>query len=117
MPRKLISIRSKNFQGYGCSQCNWVFNPSGLLLGEALAEMKKRYEAQREMEFAVHVCKRSPERHKSSMAKRKKVQPFSTSIHDYPSSMSQYERESLADEAKLRAMKNSLKRRMRLNAD
>jgi hypothetical protein len=38
------------------------------------------------------------------MAKRKKldrVQPYSPDILDYPSSMSQYERESLAAEAKL----------------
>ncbi|MGB7846729.1 MAG: hypothetical protein WBL63_14020 [Candidatus Acidiferrum sp.] len=45
------------------------------------------------------------------MAKKKKVEPLSTSIHDYPSSMSQYERESLADEAKLKAMKKSPKKK------
>jgi hypothetical protein len=117
MPRKLTSIKSKNFQGYGCSECNWVFNPSGLLLGEALAEMKTRYEAQREMEFAVHVCNRTHKRHKSSTAKNKKAEPFSPNIHDYPSSMSQYERESLAAEAKLKEMKKSPKRTMHLNAD
>ncbi|MGB7846730.1 MAG: hypothetical protein WBL63_14025 [Candidatus Acidiferrum sp.] len=45
MPRKLIWIKGETFLGYGCSECNWVFNPSGLLVGETLAEMKTRYEA------------------------------------------------------------------------
>jgi hypothetical protein len=56
MPRKLVWIENQNLQGFGCSGCNWVFNPSGALLGESLDEMKQGYESQRDKEFAAHVC-------------------------------------------------------------
>jgi len=56
MPRKLVRIENKNFQGFGCSECGWVFKPSGPLVDETLDEMKQRYEAQRDKEFAAHVC-------------------------------------------------------------
>jgi hypothetical protein len=56
MSRRLKWIKSQNFQGFGCSECNWKFNPSGALLGVSLDEMKRKYEAQRDKEFAVHVC-------------------------------------------------------------
>jgi len=29
MARKLVWIENQKFQGFGCSQCNWVFQPSG----------------------------------------------------------------------------------------
>jgi hypothetical protein len=45
MPRKLVWIESLNVQGFGCSECNWVFKPSGALVGESLDEM---YEIQRD---------------------------------------------------------------------
>jgi hypothetical protein len=44
------------------------------------------------------------------MAKKKAVQPRSPNIPDYPDSMSQYERESLAAEAKLAADRKIRKR-------
>jgi hypothetical protein len=44
------------------------------------------------------------------MAKKKAGQPLSSNILDYPSSMSQYERESLAGEAKLAAERKIRKR-------
>jgi hypothetical protein len=56
MPRKLVWIQSKDFQGYACSECNWRFKPSGALVGNSLDEMKERYEAQRDKEFFAHVC-------------------------------------------------------------
>ena len=56
MPRKLVWIESQDFQGFGCSQCNWAFKPSDALVGESLDEMKQKYEAQRDKEFAAHVC-------------------------------------------------------------
>jgi hypothetical protein len=46
-----------------------------------------------------------------SMAKKKKVRAFSPNVRDYPSSMSQYERESLAAEAILNAKKKPSKKR------
>jgi hypothetical protein len=57
MPRKLVWTQSKEFQGYGCSECVWVFHPSGALVGASLDKMKQDYQAQCEREFAAHVCK------------------------------------------------------------
>jgi len=65
MPRKLVWIERQNLQGFGCSECNWVFNPSGALVGESLDEMKQKYEAQRDKEFAAHVCAELPRASKS----------------------------------------------------
>jgi hypothetical protein len=60
MPRKLVWIENKKLQGFGCSECNWVFKPSGALVGESLYEMKQKYEAQRDKEFAAHDCVKHP---------------------------------------------------------
>jgi len=56
MPRKLEWIKSQNFQGFGCSECNWKFKPSSAFAADSLDEMKREYEAQRDKEFAVHTC-------------------------------------------------------------
>jgi hypothetical protein len=60
MPRKLLWIENLNFQGYGCSDCNWKFKPANALAGGSLDEMKQRYEAHRDKEFAAHVCVKHP---------------------------------------------------------
>jgi hypothetical protein len=60
MARKLVWIENQKFHGYGCSQCNWVFQPYGALAGESLAQMIKAFEDQREKEFTAHVCLRQP---------------------------------------------------------
>jgi hypothetical protein len=56
MPRRLEWIESQNFQGFGCSECDWKFNPSGALADGSLDEMKRKYEAERDKEFATHTC-------------------------------------------------------------
>ena len=56
MPRQLVWIVKQNFQGFGCSEYNWVFKPSGAPLHESLDEMKQKYEGQRDKEFSAHVC-------------------------------------------------------------
>jgi hypothetical protein len=56
MPRKLEWIKSQNFQSFGCSECNWRFSSSGALSGDSLDEMKRKYEAERDKEFAAHTC-------------------------------------------------------------
>jgi len=56
MPRAVQWIESQNFQGFGCSECNWKFRPSGALAGNSLDEMKRKYEAERDKEFAAHTC-------------------------------------------------------------
>jgi hypothetical protein len=56
VPRSLERIKRQDFQGFGCSDCNWKFNPSSELSGDSLDEMKRRYEAERDKEFAAHTC-------------------------------------------------------------
>jgi len=60
MRRKLVWIARQSFEGFGCSECNWAFKPSGALVGESLDEMKQKYEAQCDKEFAAHVCGEHP---------------------------------------------------------
>jgi hypothetical protein len=60
MARKLVWIESQNFQGFGCSNCNWVFQPSGVLAAESLDKMKRDYEVQRDKEFTAHICQGHP---------------------------------------------------------
>lgn len=65
MARKLVRIESENFQGFGCSECNWVFKPTGPFVGNTLDEMMRKYKAQRDKEFAAHVCIETPQSHDS----------------------------------------------------
>jgi hypothetical protein len=60
MPRGLEWIDSPKFQGFGCSGCNWTFKPSGAPAGDSLAEMKRKFEAERDEEFAAHICLEHP---------------------------------------------------------
>jgi hypothetical protein len=60
MPRKLVWIEGQTFEGFGCSECSWVFETSTALVAESLDEMKQKYEAQRDNEFAAHVCVKPP---------------------------------------------------------
>jgi rubredoxin len=58
--RKLVQVESQNFQGWACSECAWVFKPSGPPAGESIDEMKMHYKQQRDKEFASHVCEKYP---------------------------------------------------------
>jgi hypothetical protein len=60
MPRKLDWIKSQDFLGFGCSECNWKFKPSDTVAGVSLDEMKMKYESQRDKEFAAHLCAKHP---------------------------------------------------------
>jgi len=62
MPRRLEWTRSRNFQGFRCSECNWKFKPSGVAAGDSLDEMMKEYETHRDKEFAAHTCVKHPRR-------------------------------------------------------
>ena len=59
MPRRLVWIDEKRFRGFGCSECAWVFNPSGSPTGNSLNEMMRNFELQRDKEFTSHVCAKS----------------------------------------------------------
>jgi hypothetical protein len=56
MLRKLARIESQNFQGFGCSECRWMFKPTGPFIGNSFDRMKRAYEAELDKEFAAHVC-------------------------------------------------------------
>jgi hypothetical protein len=60
MARKLVWIESQNFQGFGCSGCQWVFRSTSPFVGKSLDKMKKAYEAERDKEFAAHDCLKFP---------------------------------------------------------
>jgi hypothetical protein len=58
MPRELVWMDQPRFRGWGCSQCAWVFNPPGPPIGETFDAMMRNYEAERDKEFASHLCAR-----------------------------------------------------------
>jgi hypothetical protein len=58
--RELIWIEQPSAVGWGCSECTWMFIPSGPPIGKSLDEMKKNFEQQRSKEFAGHDCARQP---------------------------------------------------------
>jgi hypothetical protein len=62
MTRRLVWVESQNSQGFGCSECQWVFNPTGALVGESLDKMKQKFETERDKEFTAHVCAKFPRR-------------------------------------------------------
>jgi hypothetical protein len=53
LSRKLVRS-GESFEGWGCSDCAWVFNPSGPPVGRSLDEMKRNYEMKLSEEFASH---------------------------------------------------------------
>ena len=58
--RKLIWIKSERIESWACSDCSWLFRPSGPPLGKSLEEMKENFERQRDTEFAAHACAKHP---------------------------------------------------------
>jgi hypothetical protein len=60
MRRKLVWIEGPLSWGWGCSECAWVFNPSGAPIGNSLDEMKQNFGQQLDKEFAAHVCAKHP---------------------------------------------------------
>jgi hypothetical protein len=60
MRRKLIWIDEQPFGNWHCSECAWVFHPSGPPTGKSLDEMKENYVQLRDRDFAAHVCAEHP---------------------------------------------------------
>jgi rubredoxin len=56
--RQLVRVEGRSFEGWSCSQCSWVFNPSGPPVGDSLEAMKRNFQAQLSDEFASHDCAR-----------------------------------------------------------
>ena len=74
MSRTLIWIEGPRFRGWGCSECGWIFNPSGPPSGEDFNAMKQDFESQRDKEFAAHLCVEHPRQSKPTRATPPKVQ-------------------------------------------
>jgi hypothetical protein len=58
--RELVWVARQSFEGWGCSACAWVFNPSGWPSGKSLEEMKENFQVQLSAEFAAHACAMPP---------------------------------------------------------
>jgi rubredoxin len=58
--RTLIWTEQSRFQRWACSECAWVFNPSGPLTSNSLQEMKDDYQRLRDKEFSARVCVEHP---------------------------------------------------------
>jgi rubredoxin len=54
--RKVVWVEGQSVKGWGCSECAWVFHPSGPPTGESLDEMKRNFQARCDQEFTLHVC-------------------------------------------------------------
>jgi len=59
-PPEMVWVQRERFTGWACSQCAWEFTPSGVPVGNTLAEIKQIYERERDKEFASHVCAKYP---------------------------------------------------------
>jgi hypothetical protein len=57
---EMVWVERGRFTGWACSQCAWEFTPSVIPAGNTLAEIKQRYERERDKEFASHVCAKYP---------------------------------------------------------
>ena len=58
--RNMIWVKDARHEGWGCSDCAWIFHPSGPPLGASMEDMKRNFESQRAKEFAAHVCTQHP---------------------------------------------------------
>jgi hypothetical protein len=58
--RQLVWIQKPDFLGWACSECAWMFRPSGPPVGNSLQEMKEHYMRLRDEESAAHVCAEHP---------------------------------------------------------
>jgi hypothetical protein len=54
--RKLVWVEEPSIEAWGCSECGWVFNPSGPPVGKSLDEMKRNFQMQLSQGFASHIC-------------------------------------------------------------
>jgi hypothetical protein len=63
--RKLVRVEGPSFEGWGCSECAWVFNPSGPPVGKSLDAMTRNFQAQLSKEFISHDCARHPSRRRA----------------------------------------------------
>ena len=59
--RKLVWVEGQGVNGCeGCSECAWVFIPSGLPVGGSLNEWVRNLDMQLSEQFAAHDCAEHP---------------------------------------------------------
>jgi len=56
MHRTMVWVQTQSAMGWGCSECGWVFRPSGAPVGKSMDEVTQAFVLQRDKEFAVHAC-------------------------------------------------------------
>ncbi len=54
--RGMVWVEKAGFGVWACSACGWEFNPSLVPAGNTIAEIKQKYERQRDGEFGSHLC-------------------------------------------------------------
>jgi len=58
--RKLARVEAQGVVGWGCSECAWVFKPSGAPTGKSFDEVTRYFQAQLYEQFASHACAEHP---------------------------------------------------------
>jgi hypothetical protein len=67
---KLVWVERRGFAGWGCAECDWMFNPfCGPPVGESVEEMKENFQAQLSKEFLAHACDKQAKAANASSAK------------------------------------------------
>jgi hypothetical protein len=54
--RKLGWVEGRDFAGWGCSECDWVFRTNEWPPGHSLIEVKHNFQMQLFQEFESHSC-------------------------------------------------------------
>jgi len=77
--RAMIRFQMQEVNFWGCSDCAWVFRPSGPPLGNTIEAMGENYDRERDNNFAAHVCAQHPRTKSHEMgpqgAKPRKTDP------------------------------------------
>jgi hypothetical protein len=60
--RQLVWIEGEGFAGWGCSECDWIFDLPDAPTGKSLDEVKRNLETRLSNEFASHTCTKQAKR-------------------------------------------------------
>lgn len=60
--RQLVWIEGEGFAGWGCSECDWIFDMPDAPTGKSLDEVKRNLETRLSNEFASHTCTKQAKR-------------------------------------------------------
>ena len=56
MSRQLFPVKTRAYQGWGCTQCSWRFNDPKIA-GNTMEELIKNFEAKLDKAFEQHDCR------------------------------------------------------------